>query len=90
MHKIDSNKYYIFITILIKMNLKSAVEFIVSVENIRSKHDLDTWCGDMGRLKLYLYAKRLAPAHWDRIETPENSVRAIYQKMLTGYKIFNH
>lgn len=82
--------YYIFITILIKMNLKSAVEFIVSVENLRSKHDLDTWCGDMGRQKLYLYVKRLAHTHWQRIRTPENSVRALYQKMLTGYKIFNH
>ena len=72
------------------MNLKSAVEFIVSVENLRSKHDLDTWCGDMGRQKLYLYVKLLAPTHWQRIRTPENSVRALYQKMLIGYKIFNH
>ena len=69
-------------------NIKSAVQFIVSTENLRTKQDLDTWCGDMGRKKLYLYVQRLAPEHWGKIATPTNSVRACYQQMLTGYKIY--
>lgn len=70
------------------MDIKSAIQFIVSIENLRTKQDLDTWCGYMGRKKLYLYVQRLAPEHWRRIETPKNSVRSYYQQILKGYKIY--
>lgn len=70
------------------MNITQATWFIISNENMRSKQDLDIWCGDMGRQKLYLYVKNLAPDHWNRIATPENSVRRCYQEMLEGYKIY--
>lgn len=70
------------------MDIKSAIQFIVSIENLRTKQDLDTWCGDMGKKKLYLYVQRLAPEYWERIATPKNSVRFYYQQMLTGYKIY--
>ena len=53
------------------MDIKSAIQFIVSIENLRSKQDLDTWCGDMGKKKLYLYVQRLAPEHWEKISTPK-------------------
>jgi len=46
------------------MDIKSAIQFIVSVENLRTKQDLYTWCRDMGKKKLYLYVQRLAPEHW--------------------------
>jgi len=36
------------------MDIKSAVQFIVSTENLRTKQDLDTWCGYMGKKK-YIY-----------------------------------
>jgi len=36
------------------MDIKSAIQFIVSIENLRSKQDLDLWCGDMGK-KNYIY-----------------------------------
>ena len=71
-----------------RMEIKSAIQFIVSVENLRSKQDLDAWCGDMGKTKLYLYVKRLSSEHWERIRTPKESVRSYYQKMLTGSKIY--
>ena len=71
------------------MDIKSAIQFILSIENLRSKQDLDLWCGDMGKKKLYLYVKNLAPENWERIKKPENSVRFYYQQMLTGYKIYN-
>ena len=70
------------------MDIKSAIQFIASIENLRTKQDLYTWCGDMGKKKLYLYVQRLAPEHWERIATPKNSVRSNYQQMLTGYKIY--
>ena len=68
------------------MDIKSAIQFIVSIENLRTRQDLDKWCGDMGKKKLYLYVQRLAPEHWERIKTPECSVRSCYQQMLTGYR----
>ena len=70
------------------MDIKSAIQFIVSIENLRTRQDLDKWCGDMGKKKLYLYVQRLAPENWARITTPRNSVRFYYQQMLTGYKIY--
>ena len=70
------------------MDIKSAIQFIVSIENLRTKQDLDTWCGDIGKKKLYLYVQRLAPEHGERIATQKNSVRFYYQQMLTGYKIY--
>jgi len=71
------------------MDIKEAIKFILSIENLRSKEDLNIWLGDMGKKKLYLYVKRLAPEHWERIQTPQDSVRFYYQQMLTGYKIYN-
>lgn len=70
------------------MDIKSAIQFIVSIEKLRTRQDLDTWCGDMGKKKIYLYVQRLAPQQWERISTPKNSVRFYYQQMLTGYKIY--
>jgi len=67
--------------------IKQAVEFIVSTENIRTKEDLKRWFGDMGNKKMYLYVKRLASEHWNSIQTPENSTRFYYQKMVSGYKL---
>lgn len=71
---------------ILKMDIKSAVKFIVSIENLRTRQDLDIWCGNMGKKKIYLYVQRLAPEHWEKISTPKNSVRVYYQQMLEGYK----
>lgn len=71
------------------MDIKSAVQFIMGIENLRSRQDLDEWCGDMGKKKLYLYVEGLSPEKWVEIGTPKSSVRFYYQKMLTGYKIYN-
>ena len=49
------------------MNIKSATQFVMGIENIRSKQDLDIWCGDMGKQKL-LYVRRLAPEHWEKLQ----------------------
>jgi hypothetical protein len=70
------------------MDIKEAIQFIVSIENLRTRQDLDKWVGNMGKKKLYLYVQHLAPEHWKRIKTPKDSVRFYYQQMLTGYKIY--
>jgi hypothetical protein len=70
------------------MNIKKAVKTIVEIANIRSKEDLNVWCGDRGRQKLYEYVKLLAPEHWAQLQEPECGVRACYERMLTGYKIY--
>ena len=69
------------------MDLKSAVQFILNIEKIKTMQDLDVWCGDMGKDKIYSYVKRLSFDHWCAIKNPKNSVRFYYQKMLSGYKI---
>ena len=69
--------------------IKSATELILSIENLRTKQELDNWCGDRGKQKLYDYVRAIAPEHWNRIATPTHSVRFYYQKMLTGYRRFN-
>lgn len=72
------------------MDIKSAIQFIVSIENLRTKQDLDTWCGDMGKKKLYLYVQRLAPEHWEKQRKPKCDVRSYYQTMLIGYKRYSN
>ena len=71
------------------MDIKSSIQFIFSIENLRTRQDLDNWCGNMGKKKLYLYVQRLSPEHWERIKTPKDSVRFYYQQLLTGYKVYN-
>ena len=70
------------------MDIKSAINFIISIEKLKSKQDLDEWCGTMCKKKLYLYIQNLAPEHWERISTPKDSVRYYYPQLLTGYKIY--
>jgi hypothetical protein len=72
------------------MGIKSAIQFILLIKNLRTIQDLDNLCGDMGRKKLYVYVQRLAPEHWEKITTSKNSVKFYYQQMLTGYKIYGH
>lgn len=68
--------------------IKENVEWLLKMENIQSKEDLDKWCGDKGRQKLYEYIEKLAARHWNRIKTPKSSVNYYYQKVLSGYKIY--
>jgi hypothetical protein len=71
------------------MDIKSAIQFILSIENLRSRQDLNNWCQNLGgRKKMYLYIQRLAPNHWERIQTPKDYVRFYYQTMLTDYKLY--
>lgn len=72
------------------VDIKSAVQFVTTIENIQSKDDLNKWCGTMGKNKLYSYIRRLAPEHWERIGNPKNCVRFYYQQILKGYKLYKY
>jgi len=44
----------------------------------------------MGRQRLYLQVERLAPQDWERLRTPKESVRACYERLLPGYKLYHN
>jgi len=73
------------------MQLEEAVRTIIRIAGIKNKTDLDNWCGNEGRKKLYDEVQTLASDHYNstRLKTPENSVRRIYQAILPGYRIYN-
>jgi hypothetical protein len=68
------------------MQIQEAVRFIVGEEKMRSRKDLDIWCGSTRRHKLYEYVKRFAPEDWGRFQAPKSEVRRTYEELLTGYK----
>ena len=49
-------------------SIQEAMKFIFEIERIHSKIQLDVWCGNRGREKLYSYVKELAPVHWNQLE----------------------
>lgn len=71
-----------------QMKIQEAVKFIINVESIITKDDLDQWCGAMGRQKMYTYVAQLAPEHWQAVKTPKECVRATYEILVKGYKLY--
>ena len=69
-------------------SMDKAVDLVFRIENIRSKEDLDEWCGENGRKKLYNIISLVAPEHYYRstVKTPDNAIRQCYQTKLVGYK----
>lgn len=72
----------------IDLKIKQGLNLIFKKYNIKNKDDLDNWCGIEGRKKLYKKVRYLCPKHWNSIKNPESTVRARYEKILEGYKIF--
>ena len=72
------------------MQIEEAVRIVFGIAGIEDKTGLDNWCLGEGRRKLYDWVQRLAPDHYNRLRTPENSVRACYEPMLPGYKLYRH
>ena len=67
--------------------IQTVLNWLFAQENISSKDQLDHWCGDEKRAKLYNYVKYMAPEHWNKLKVPESSVRFNYEMVLTGFKI---
>ena len=70
--------------------ITDAVKAIIRIAGIEDKTGLDNWCGGTRRTRMYDEVRRLAPAHYNRLEYPHASVRACYEAMLPGYKIYRH
>ena len=69
-------------------SIQEAINYIVERENIKTKNDLDIWCGGSKRTRLYENVKEIAPEKWSTIAKPECSVRACYEHILPGYKLY--
>jgi len=68
--------------------MNKTLDMIFEVENIRSKEDLDEWCGGNRRKKLYNLVAKIVPEHYysSSTKTPDNSIRQCYQTKLVDYK----
>jgi len=72
------------------MKIQEALQTIFDIANIKSREDLDRWCGKEGRKRLYMAVRRIAPEHWEKLKEPECTTRARYESILSGYKIFGN
>ena len=66
--------------------INNAIKAIFEIENIRTRDQLNEWCGGAQKDKLYRYVQLIAPKHWARIRAPRESVRYYSQQILSGYK----
>ena len=73
----------------IDIKIQKAIDQIFCVENINTREELNAWCGSKSRKKLYKYVASISKTHWHSIDTPESTVRAYYETLLSGYKIYN-
>jgi predicted GTPase len=68
-----------------ELSIQEAVRKILVERGISTKDQLDAWC-DGSRTTLYDAVKKLAPQHWLTHNTPESTIRALYESLLLGYK----
>ena len=68
--------------------IQDILQLILVIGNIKSKDDLDEWCGGRNRTKLYTLIQILASSHWDSLVDPKAYVRYYYQKHLIGFQIY--
>jgi len=77
------------VTIAKKENtIQEAVYQVLREEKIKTKGELDDWCGEEKRKKLYNMVQELSVTHWRKLKYPEKSVMAEYQTLLAGYKLY--
>lgn len=68
-------------------SIQEAVCLILTLKNINTIEKLNLWCGGPERQKLYECVKELAPDHYQKSNTPIQSIQAEYQRLIQGYKI---
>ncbi len=80
------------------MDIKSAIRFILSIENLQSKQELDAWCGDQGREKLFdkkmTIANKFAvmtglPEYGERANTFNVNIDDVITYRVKGYWVFS-
>lgn len=70
--------------------ITDAVRAIIRIAGIENRTDLNNWCGGIRRTRMYDEVRGIAPAHYNSLEDPHASVRACYEAILPGYKIYRH
>ena len=71
------------------LNCKEALIIILNSNNIRTRSELDQFCGNQGRKKIYKEVQKKSSIHWNSINNPEANVRAHYETIIEGYAKFN-
>jgi hypothetical protein len=67
------------------VKISTALKELFAANSITDRVDLDAWCGEANRSRLYAYLREQAPEHWARVSNPKAVTRATYQNLLTGY-----
>ena len=72
--------------------ITDAVKAVIRIAGIEDRTGLDNWCGGTRRTRMYDEVRRLAPAAaaGKPARLYHASVRACYEDMLPGYKIYRH
>jgi len=68
--------------------IQESVYHVLQEEKIKTKEELDDWCGEEKRNKLYNMVQELSETHWRKLKYPEKSVMAEYQTLLVGFKLY--
>jgi len=68
--------------------IQESVCQVLQEEKIKTKEELDDWCGGKKRKKLYNRVRELSETHWRELQNPESSVRVEFAYMLVGYKLY--
>jgi hypothetical protein len=68
--------------------IQEAVYQVLKEEKIKTKEELDAWCGEEKRKKLYNRVQSLSETHWRKLKIPEKRVMTEYQTLLVGYKLY--
>jgi hypothetical protein len=66
-------------------NIIDAVKYVLQKEKIRSRNELDKWCGGRHRERLYDEVQRCSRIHWMLTENPKLVVRRVYESIFSGY-----
>lgn len=66
-------------------NIPNIVKFILDRYNIKSRQDLDSWCGGNNRDKLYNEVQKYSISMDIPLDELRKTTRASYEALLTGY-----
>jgi hypothetical protein len=77
----ENSQYYYSIKFT---SIKQIVEYILNKYNIKSRQDLDIWCGGRNREKLYNEVKKYSLCCLSLDELKRNT-RQSYESLLPGY-----
>ena len=67
------------------INIRDAVQYVLTQENIETRQDLDDWCNGISRERLYKRVRKFCKVSWLMEDNPKSIVRRSYESLLPGY-----